>query len=99
MLCSFPSLSPGTSSYTHTTTTHKTTKHNQLSYHPADLCIDIVGIIARDCGRSCDDYPFCGEVVALDIVALFWCEMIHVPGGTDGGPGKGGASRRGVLGD
>jgi hypothetical protein len=59
-----------------------------LSYHPDSLCVDIVGIIASDHGHSCDDHLFRGEVVALDIVVRFWGEMIHIAGGTDGGPRK-----------
>jgi hypothetical protein len=58
------------------------------SYHPDGLYVDIVGIIASDCSHSWDDHPFCGEVMALDIVVSFWREMIHVAGGTDGGPGR-----------
>jgi hypothetical protein len=94
MLFSFPSLSPGTSSYTHTSTTQPQHNHakspsvTMSSYHPNSLCVDIVGIIASDCGHCCDDHPFCGEVVALDNVVHFWCEMIHVAGGTDGGLGR-----------
>jgi hypothetical protein len=58
------------------------------SYHPDGLTVDVVGIIAPDRGRNCDEHPFCGEIVALDIVVRFRCEMIHVAGGTDGGPGR-----------
>jgi hypothetical protein len=57
-------------------------------YHPDGLCVDIVCTIASDCGRSCNDHPFCSEGVALDIVVSFWPEMIHVTGATDGGPGR-----------
>ena len=39
------------------------------SYHPDGLAVDIVGIIASD-------HPFCGEIVNLDIVVRFCCEMI-----------------------
>jgi hypothetical protein len=94
MLCSFPSLSPGTSSYMHTTTIQPQHNHakslsvTMSSYHLDGLCVDIVGIIASDHGCCCDDHPFYGEVVALDIVVHFWHEMIHVAGGTDGGPGR-----------
>ena len=31
------------------------------SYHPDGLTVDIVGIIASDRGRNCDEHPFCGE--------------------------------------
>ncbi len=58
------------------------------SYHPDGLTVDIVGIIASDCGRNCDDHPFCGEIVKLDVVVHFCREMIHVAGGPDGGPGR-----------
>ena len=58
------------------------------SYHPDGLTVDVVGIIAPDRGRNCDDHPFCGEIVALDVVVRFRREMIHVAGGTDGGPGR-----------
>jgi hypothetical protein len=58
------------------------------SYHPDGLTVDIVGIIASDRGRNCDDHPFCGEIVNLDVVVCFHCEMIHVAGGTNGGPGR-----------
>ena len=57
------------------------------SYHPDGLTVDVVGIIAPDRGRNCDEHPFCGEIVALDVVVRFRREMIHVAGGTDGGPG------------
>jgi hypothetical protein len=56
------------------------------SYHPDSMCVDLVGIIASDRGSSCEDHPFCGKVVALGSVVSFGCEMIHVAGGTDGGP-------------
>ena len=59
-----------------------------LSYHPDGLTVDIVGIIASDHGRYCDEYPFCGEIVQLDIVVCFRREMILVAGGTNGGPGR-----------
>jgi hypothetical protein len=59
-----------------------------LSYHPNGLTVDIVDIIASDCGRSCEDHPFCGEIVALDIVVHFCCEMIHNAGGVDGRLGR-----------
>ena len=55
------------------------------SYHPDGLTVDVVGINASDRGRNCDDHPFCGEIVALDVVVRFRREMIHVAGGTDGG--------------
>jgi hypothetical protein len=58
------------------------------SYHPDGLTVDVVGINASDRGRNCEDHPFCGEIVALDIVVRFRREMIHVAGGTDGGPGR-----------
>ena len=58
-----------------------------LSYHPDGLTVDIVGIIASNHGRNCDEHPFCGEIVQLDVVAHFRCEMIHVAGDIDGGPG------------
>jgi hypothetical protein len=58
------------------------------SNHPDGLYVDIVCIIASDHSRNCNDHPFYGEVVALDIVVHFWHEMIHVAGGTDGGPGR-----------
>ena len=58
------------------------------SYYPDGLTVDVVGINASDRGRNCEDHPFCGEIVALDIVVRFRCEMIHVAGGTDGGPGR-----------
>ncbi len=58
------------------------------SYHPDGLTVDIVGIIASDCGRNCDDHPFCGEIVQLDVVVCFCHEMTHVAGGTNGGPGR-----------
>ena len=58
------------------------------SYHPDGFVVDIVGIIASDCGRNCDEHPYCGEIVHLDIVLRFCCEMIHVGGGTYGGPGR-----------
>ncbi len=53
------------------------------SYHPDNLTIDIVGIIASNCGRNCDDHPFCGEIVKLDVVIRFRREMIHIAGGPD----------------
>jgi hypothetical protein len=59
-----------------------------LSYHPDGLTVDIVGLIASDRGRNCDDHPFCREIVKLDVVVCFCCEMIHVAGGPDGGPGR-----------
>jgi hypothetical protein len=49
-----------------------------LSYHPDSLTVDIVGIVASNCGRNCDDHPFCGEIVKLDVVVRFCREMIHV---------------------
>jgi hypothetical protein len=58
------------------------------SYHPDGLAVDIVGIIASDPGRNCDDHPFCGEIVKLDVVVRFLCEMIHVAGGPNGGLGR-----------
>jgi hypothetical protein len=58
------------------------------SYHPDGLTVDIVGIIASDCGRNCDVHPFCGEIVQLDVMVRFRREMIYVAGGTDGGPGR-----------
>ncbi len=58
------------------------------SYHPDGLTVDIIGILASDCGRNCDDHPFCGEFVNLVAVVRFRCEMIHVAGGTDGRPGR-----------
>jgi hypothetical protein len=57
-------------------------------YHPDGLTVDIVHIIASDCGHSCKDHPFCGEIVALDVVVWFCCEMIHIAGGADGGLGR-----------
>ncbi len=59
-----------------------------LSYHADDLTVDIVGLIASDRGCNCKDHPFCGEIVALEVVICFHCEMICVAGGTDGGPGR-----------
>ena len=53
------------------------------SCHPDGLTVDIVGIIASDRGRNCDDHPFCGEIVKLDVVVRFRREMIHVAGGPD----------------
>jgi hypothetical protein len=58
------------------------------SYHPDGLTVDIVGIIASDRGRNCDDHTFCGEIVNLDVVVCFCREMIHIAGGTDGEPGE-----------
>ena len=58
------------------------------SYHPVGLTVDVVGIIAPNRGRNCNDHPFYGEIVALDVVVHFCGEMIHVTGGTDGGPGR-----------
>ncbi len=58
------------------------------SYHPDGLTVDIVGIIASDRGRNRNEHPFCGEIVQLNVVVCFCCEMIHVAGGTDGGPGR-----------
>jgi hypothetical protein len=71
----FPFLSPHTSSFTQ----HK---HNTTmsSYHPDGLTFDIVGIIASDGSRNCKDHPFCGEIVALDIVVCFRLGMIHIAG-------------------
>jgi hypothetical protein len=63
-------------------------KSTMSSYHPDGLTVDVVGIITPDHGRNCDDHPFCGEIVALDVVVRFCREMIHVAGGTDGGPGS-----------
>ena len=57
------------------------------SYHPDGLTVDIVGIIASDCGRNCKDHPFCDEIVELEVIVCFRREMTHVTGGTDGGPG------------
>jgi hypothetical protein len=59
-----------------------------LSYHPDGLTVDILGIIASDCGHNCEDHPFSGEIAALDAVVHFCREMIHVAGGPDGGPGR-----------
>ena len=58
------------------------------SYHPDGLTVVIVGIIASDRGRKCDDHTFCGEIVNLDVVVCFCREMIHIAGGTDGEPGE-----------
>jgi hypothetical protein len=58
------------------------------SYHPDGLTIDIVGIIASNRGLNCNDHPFCGEIVQLDIVVRFCCDMIYVTGSTNGGPGR-----------
>ncbi len=58
------------------------------SYYPDGLTLDIVGIISSDCGCNCNDHPFCGEIVNLDVVVRFCREMIHVAGGTNGGPGR-----------
>ena len=58
------------------------------SYHPDDLTVDIVGIIASNRGHNCDDHPFCGEIVNLDVVVCFHREMIYVTCGTDGGLGR-----------
>ncbi len=58
------------------------------SYHPDSLTVDIVGIIVSDCGRNCNDHPFCGEIAKLDVVVRFCREMIHIAGGPDGGPGR-----------
>ena len=33
------------------------------SYHPDGLTVDIVGIIASNRGRNCDEHPFWGEIV------------------------------------
>ena len=61
-----------------------------LSYHPDGLTVDIVGIIASNIGRNCEDHPFCGEIVKLAIAVCFFLEMIHGTGagGTNGGPGR-----------
>jgi hypothetical protein len=56
------------------------------SYHPDGLTVDIVGIIASDCGHNCKDHPFCGEIVVLAIVVYFCREMIHVVDSAHGGP-------------
>ncbi len=56
------------------------------SYHPSGLTVDIVGIIVSDHGCNCKDHFFCGEIVALNVAVCFCCEMIHIVGGTDGGP-------------
>ena len=58
------------------------------SYHPDGLTLDIVGIIASNRGRNCDDHPFCGEIVQLDVVVCFRRDMIYVIGSTNGGPGR-----------
>ncbi len=53
------------------------------SYHPDGLTVDIVGIIASDCGRNCNEHLFFGEIVQLDVVVRFRREMIYVAGGTN----------------
>ena len=58
------------------------------SYRPDGLTVDIVGIIASNCGRNYDEHPFCDEIMQLYVVVCFCCEMIHVTGGTNGGPGN-----------
>jgi hypothetical protein len=57
-------------------------------YHPEGFTVNIVAIIAINHGHNCLDHPFCGEIVQLDVVVHFCREMIHVAGGTDGGPGR-----------
>ena len=59
-----------------------------MSYHPDDLTVDIVGIIASDRDHNCDLHPFCGEIVQLDAVVRFCHEMIQITGGTNCGPGR-----------
>jgi hypothetical protein len=58
------------------------------SYHLDGLTVEIVGIIASSHSRNCEDHPFCGKIVKLDVVVYFRCEMIHIAGGTDGGSGR-----------
>ena len=72
--CAFCVRLPLPLSNTSFTQQHKH-KSTMSSYHPVSLTVDVVGIIAPDRGRNCDEHPFCGEIVALDVVVRFRREM------------------------
>ena len=48
--------------------------------HPAGSTVDIVGISAKDQGRSCECHRKCGEVLKLDVVVRFRRVQVVVAG-------------------
>ena len=55
--------------------------------HPLGIVIEIVGITACDQGRSCEEHPYCGEVIDEDVVVRLRRVQVIMPS-KDGGPGK-----------
>ena len=55
--------------------------------HPEGIVIEIVGITACNQGRSCEEHPYCGEVIDEDVVVRLRRVQVIMPS-KDGGPGK-----------
>ena len=55
--------------------------------HPKGIVIEIVGITACDQGRSCEEHPYCGEVIDDNVVVCL-CRVQVIMPSKDGGPGK-----------
>jgi hypothetical protein len=57
----------------HITHAHKTI----MSSHPIGSTVDIIGISAKDQGRSCKCHCKCGEVSKLNVVVRFrWVQVV-----------------------
>jgi hypothetical protein len=42
-----------------------------MAHHPDEPLVEIVGIEESGRGRSCEEHPVCGQVLALDSVVRF----------------------------
>ena len=56
--------------------------------HPEGIVIKIVGITACDQGRSCEEHPYCGEVID-DAVVVCLCRIQVIMPSKNSGLGKG----------
>ncbi len=55
--------------------------------HLKGIVIEIVGITACDQGRSCEEHPYCGEVIDDDVIVCLRRAQVIMPS-KNGGPGK-----------
>ena len=52
-----------------------------MATHPTGVCVDVVGILASDRGRSCEEHECCGKaVVEIDTVLRIRSIQIEVDG-------------------
>ncbi len=55
--------------------------------HLEEIVIEIIGITACNQGRSCEEYPYCGEVIDNDVVVRLRRVQVIMPS-KNSGPGK-----------